>query len=240
MQSFETLWASGPVFASGAGQKPTTDSVLLASFVNISKVHRCADLCCGAGFLSVLLAFRNPLLSVDSVEVLPEEAELCKSNMLANGFDSRSHTVCGDIRDIRTLLHAGEYDLVISNPPYFSGLDGIRSPNSTRCTARSGDGCTPGELCTAAAFLCRNGGAFALVYRPERLSELLCAMSASGIEPKRMRFIHSAPGTSPCLVLAEGRRNGKPGLEIAPPLFLRGCDGKETDEVREIYHMEAI
>ena len=39
----------------------------------------------------------------------------------------------------------------------------------------------------------------------------------------------------PSLVLAEGRRGGKPGLRLDPPLVLHGPDGSDTPELRRIY-----
>ena len=84
--------------------------------------------------------------------------------------------------------------------------------------------------------MCRWGGRFSLVHRAERLSEIFCAMSGSGIEPKRLRLVAARAGSSPGLALIEGRRGGRPGLVIEPPLILLGTDGAESGEARKIYH----
>ena len=63
-------------------------------------------------------------------------------------------------------------------------------------------------------------------------------MSAAGLEPKRMRLVAARPGAAPSLVLAEGRRGGKPGLTVEPTLLLREPDGSPTAEYRRIYHLE--
>ena len=96
--------------------------------------------------------------------------------------------------------------------------------------------CSLDDVCAAAAFLCRTGGSFSLVYKPERLSELLCAMSAHAIEPKRLRLVCNRAGDAPGLVLVEGRRGGKPGLRIEPELVLTAAGGGESAEFRRIYH----
>ena len=57
-----------------------------------------------------------------------------------------------------------------------------------------------------------------------------------GLEPKRLRFVCSRAGAAPSLILMEGRRGAKPGLTVQPPLVLARDDGKETDELRSIYH----
>ena len=70
----------------------------------------------------------------------------------------------------------------------------------------------------------------------ERLSELFCAMTAKGLEPKRLRLVSHKADSAPSLALVEGRRGGRPGLDILPSLVLTGPDGRETEEVLRIYH----
>ena len=106
-------------------------------------------------------------------------------------------------------LPAGAFDLVVSNPPYFSlGSGGSGGPT------RSEEHCALEELCAAAARLVRNGGRFALCHRPERLTDVVCILRASGLEPKRLKLVSHGPGHPPALLLVEGVRQGRPGLTI--------------------------
>ena len=63
-------------------------------------------------------------------------------------------------------------------------------------------------------------------------------MRESGLEPKRMRFVSQRAESAPSLVLVEGRRGGRPGLIVEPPLILQDAEGRESGEVRRIYHRE--
>ena len=135
---------------------------------------------------------------------------------------------------MRGVLPAGESDLVVSNPPYFRQDSGGKAAGSVRLAAREEQTCTIEDVCAAAAYLLRWGGTFSLVYRPERLTDLLCAMRSHGIEPKRLRFVEKRAGTPPILVLAEGRRGGNPGLVFEPPLTVYGSDGRESAEMDRI------
>ena len=92
------------------------------------------------------------------------------------------------------------------------------------------------DICAAMAYLTRWGGSAALVHRPERLSELLCTLTAAGLEPKRLRTVAYKADAAPNLVLVETRRGGKPGLTVSPPLALCTPDGADSDEIRRIYH----
>lgn len=238
MTDFPRLWPGGPrYYQAGAAFPLGTDSVLLADFVNIAGVKKAFDLGCGAGALSVLLMARSPGLSLDAIELLPEAAELCRQNLAANGWDGSGVTT-GDLRDHRRLFKAGAYDLVLCNPPYFPAGGGRMAADPARADARSETACTLTDICAAAAFLCRNGGAFALVHRPERLAAVLRTLSETGLEPKRLRFVSHRAESAPALVLIEGRRSAGPGLVIVPPLILCKPDGSDSDEVRRIYHLE--
>ena len=86
------------------------------------------------------------------------------------------------------------------------------------------------------SFLCRTGGSFFLVHKPERLAEAMRTMSGKGLEPKRLRLVCPDAAKAPSLVLIEARRGGRPGLKIEPSLYLTGPDGKESEEYRRIYH----
>ena len=203
----------------GRGFPFSTDSALLADFAGNIRAKKIIDLGCGAGVLGVLLHASHPAAAFYGIEIQPEAAAACRENFNANGFDA-SGIITGDLREYRTLWPAGFFDLVVSNPPYFAGGSGYTAPDAARAAARDERCLTLGELVDAAAYLCRWGGAFALVHRPERLSEIFCAMTARGIEPKRLRLVQHQAERAPNLVLIEGRRGGKPGLRIEPPLVL--------------------
>lgn len=233
---FTELWPGGPVFAQAEHFKLGTDCVLFSDFVNASGARRGIDLGCASGAIMLLLLTRCEKLHMTGLELVPEAAELAWENMAANGLSERSEVICGDIRRVRELFKAGSFDLVAANPPYFPRESGAVSADAPRAGARGELECTLEDICAAAQWLLRTGGVFSLVHRPERLSEVFCAMSAHGIEPKRLRCVQARAESAPSLVLIEGKRGGKPGLKILPPLLLSTPDGQESEEYKRIYH----
>ena len=235
---YDDLWPGGPRFArSGAGFALGTDSVLLADFAADRRVRRFADLGCGAGVLTVLLLHALPQAAAVGVELQPDAAQLCRGNLTANGLDSRAEILCADLREHRAVLPAGQFDLVVANPPYFAAGSGYTSPDPVRAHARDERTCTMQDICTAMAYLTRWGGSAALVHRPERLSELLCALTSAGLEPKRLRWVQQRPEKAPWLFLVEGMAGAKPGLTVEPPLIVESADGSYSDEMKRIYHI---
>jgi tRNA1(Val) A37 N6-methylase TrmN6 len=236
MAEYDELWRGGPRFLRREGGfKLSTDSVLLADFCAGIRAKRILDLGCGAGVLTVLLHLSHPAAEIGGVELSPEAAALCRENLAANALPADG-ILTGDLRECRALYPAGSCDLVVSNPPYFASGSGRSAPDAQRAQARDERCCTLSELCAAAQYLCRWGGALALVHRPERLSEIFCALTAAGLEPKRLRTVHYRAGCAPNLVLVEARRGGRPGLDIRKPLLLTDPDGGESAELRAIYH----
>ena len=144
---------------------------------------------------------------------MPAAAERTRLNGALNGWEIE--TVCGDIRELDRLFPAESFDLAAGNLPYWPArFPG--SPDGERDLARR-ESCPPRDLCRAAARVLRRGGRLALVYPPERLTDLMTEMRAAGLEPKRLRLVQKRE-KPPCAVLLEGRKGAGPGLEIEPTL----------------------
>ena len=214
--------------------KPGTDSFLLADFIHPKKGMRVCDLGAGIGLLGLLLLNRCPELSVCCVELQAQAVAMARRNIEENGLQKKMTLHHTDLRALRSVLPAGETDLVVSNPPYFRQGCGGKASDALRQAAREESPCTIEDVCAAAAYLLKWGGTFSLIFRPERLADLFCALRQSGIEPKRIRFVEKTAGQPPILVLVEGRRGGRPGLVYEPPLVIFASDGRESEEMDRI------
>lgn len=233
---FIELWTGGPRFAQAEHFKLGTDCIVLSDFVNTSGAKKGIDLGCASGAIAMFLLLKSPRLHMTGLELQSAAVEIAEENMRLNGFEDRSSMICGDIRCHRELFQGGSFDIVVSNPPYFPLGSGTLSPDSARAAARGETDCSLEDLCRAAKYLCRWGGTFTIVHKPERLSEALCTMSAFGFEPKRLRLVCHTAASAPGLVLIEAKRGGKPGLKIEPNLILRLDNGEETEDAKRIYH----
>ena len=215
--------------------RPCTDSFLLSAFPRLSPGLRVCDLGCGAGLIGMLLLQRQPDLFVTGMELQPEALAYMEKNAAENSLGTRLTALRGDLRQVRQILPAGSFDLVVCNPPYYPSASGALSHRSETQGARAELFCTLEDVCAAAAYLLRWSGSFCLVHKPERLTDVLCAMRQWRVEPKRLRPVCKSPGAAPSLLLLEGRRGGKPGLSLEPALILQTPSGAPTAEVDAIY-----
>lgn len=181
------------------------DALALGGFATVRPGWSVCDLGTGSGVLLLLLAAREPSLHLRGADLDPLSAQTARDNLAGSGLPGQ--IITGDFRT--ALFPAGRFDLVVSNPPYFSVGSGASGG-----PARSEEACTLSELCAAAARLVKNGGRFALCHRPERLADVLCTLRAAGLEPKRIKLPAHGPGYPPSLLLVEAVRQGRPGLEF--------------------------
>lgn len=235
MEHWEELTPGGYRFVWEDGLfPPGTDSFLLSAFPRLRPGLRVLDLGCGTGLLSLLLLQRQRELTVTGLELLPEAVALAWRAAAENRLTDRLTFQPGDLRE-RNALPAGQFDLAVCNPPYYSVTSGALAAESPRRTARAEVDCTLEDICQAARRTLRWGGALCLVHRPERLTDLLCALRGAGLEPKRLRPVFPRPESAPSLVLLEARRGGRPGLSWEPPLILETAEDRPAAELDRIY-----
>lgn len=231
----ETLWNHVTLTQPDAQFRLSTDSVACAWFARFKSHSQITDLGCGSGAIALMLLASDPTLNVTGIELQSAAAAAAKQNAVENKL--RLTVLEGDLREIRILLPANSMDGVISNPPYFPVGSG-KAAQGDFARARSEETCSLAQLCDAADWLLRWGGAFVLVHRPERLADLIWELRSRRIEPKRIRFVRHRPDSLVSLVLLEARKGGKPGLRYEPDLVLFDQNGNETAEYRQIYHKE--
>ncbi len=196
--SYTLRWPAG-VFPLGG------DTLALGRFATLRPGWRVCDLGTGSGALLLLLAGRAEKLSFFGVEQDPLAARTARENLKENGLEGQ--ILQEDLR--HTSLPSGQFDLVVSNPPYFP-LGGGKSGGPARCE----ESCTLEQLCTTAGRLTRNGGRFALCHRPERLVDVFSALRSAGLEPKRLKLLSHSPAYPPSCILVESVRQGRPGLKF--------------------------
>jgi tRNA1Val (adenine37-N6)-methyltransferase len=218
------------------GYRYSLDPILLAHFVALKPGDQVVDLGTGCGIIPLLLATLNevgPLIGIERQASLVKRAV---RNVELNGYSDRITILPEDIRQIKTLLSAESADVVVTNPPYRRPGTGHIAPNDERAAARHELAGGMREFVAAAKWLLKNGGTFAVVYLAERLPELMVTMVEAGIEPKRLRMIHSRHGEAAKLLMLEGRKGSRPGLAIEKPLYVY-CESTGRNYSNEVLAM---
>ena len=221
-----------------------TDALLLARFAQPRRNERALDLCSGCGIVSLVWHDAGHRGPCTALEIDPAASALCAAALAENADAAHIAPVCGDLRqlctaalaentdaahiapvcgDLRQLCTAGpeqgQYDFAACNPPYFTA--GPRSPDPRRAEARHTGSCTTADAVDCARRALRDGGRFLLCQRPEQLAEILAALRAARLEPKRLAFVKNRPDAAPWLFLVEAQKGRKTGLRVEPDILIQ-------------------
>ena len=204
-----------------------TDAFLLASFLRPLRRGRAVELGTGTGIISLLAAARERFSLIYALEVQEDFATLASRNVILNGLAERVRVRHCDLRDVTPAELGGEVDAVFSNPPYMRTDSGKRNESEWKYIARHEVFGGIGDFCACGRRLLKHGGKFYCVWRPDRLSELMSALTENKLEPKVMVFVHADAEAEPSMVLVSATKGGAPGMRILPPLILH--DAPNTD-----------
>jgi tRNA1Val (adenine37-N6)-methyltransferase len=217
------------------GYRFSIDAVLVAHYANPHAGDHVLDLGTGCGIIPLLMCYRHSDTRVVAVEIQPELAQLAQLNVVENRMTEQIEVVCKDLRALCLDDVSGPVDLVISNPPYRKPHSGRINPDPERAVARHELKARLADVIQTAGRLLRRSGRLVVVYAAERSTDLLVQMRSFGIEPKRLRFIHSAEASAAKLVLVEGVNGGRSTVKVDPPLVVYTASGQYTEEVLQIF-----
>ena len=204
-----------------------TDALLLAGYIN-GKYNTAVELGGGSGIISMLLLTRGKVNSITCLEVQEEYAELIERNAAHNKLSDKLNPVCSDLRNYSP---DREYELVFTNPPYMRTNSGKANVSDKKNIARHEIRGDIYDFCRHGARMLKYGGNFVVVYRPDRLADLMDALRSAKLEPKRMTFVHANAASTPSMVLIEAKRGGKCGMKLTRPfLIYKDKENKEYSE----------
>ena len=213
-----------------------TDAYLLSAYLPRHSRAVGVELGVGSGVISLLALTKKKCAHVYGFEVQESIADIARRNAELNSLNSEFTVINKDLRNVSPLDTNGEVDFFFSNPPYMKADSGKLNENQNKNASRHEIFGKIGDFCACAKRLLKHGGYFYAVYRPDRLSDLIFAMKANNLEPKRITFIHSNSHTPPSLLLICARLGGKSGLVIDKPFYIYKDDSTTyTDEYKRLY-----
>ncbi|MGN1114047.1 MAG: tRNA1(Val) (adenine(37)-N6)-methyltransferase [Oscillospiraceae bacterium] len=208
-----------------------TDAFLLAYFAKPRPKDMICDFCSGCGIVAFLMHKKCAPKHIDAVEIQQKAYDLMEITVKHNNIENIV-PVLSDLNDYKSdnLL-----DLITCNPPYKISGTGAKNDSEAVSIARHEMLCTIDDVCASAKRNLKFGGRLCICNRPERLCDIMIAMRKNGIEPKRVRFVSKTAKDAPWLVLVEGRKGGKPFLQVEPQFYTQDGNGDYSEEMKRIY-----
>lgn len=210
----ETLPGGTQVFTSPR-HRFGTDALVLLAFCDVRKTWTACDLGCGCGILLLGLADKGLSGTAVGVEVDPVGGALLLEAAKRNGY-AHVHSVVKDLREYRP---SRQFDLVVSNPPYYN--EGALPKDAQRAAARHETSVKLKEVCGTAARILKDRGRFNICYPAAKLAMLLTELRAHNLEPKRLQMVRKTAEDEAWLVLVTAQKaTGPGGLRVLPDRLL--------------------
>lgn len=186
------------IFQDKCAMKVGTDGVLLGAWVSVEDEKNILDIGTGTGLLALMMAQRT-LANIDAIEIDETAAKQAGENVLRSRWSDRVVIHHAALQDYFP-AHS-RYDLILSNPPYFSNINPITG--NKRVLARQSYALTMNELISGVCRLMTPAGRFALIYPAESFNTVTNLTKKNGLFALRITRVLSTPGDKPIRILAE-------------------------------------
>ena len=94
-------------------------------WLDADQVGSVLDMCTGSGCIGIACAYAFPDARVDLSDISPAALVVAQANITAHHLEDRVEAIRADVWDG---LPAGQYDLIVSNPPYVDAEDMAELP----------------------------------------------------------------------------------------------------------------
>lgn len=198
--------------------KFSLDSMLLANFVNINMADsKLLDFCTGNCPIPIILS--NSIKNIVAFEVQKEIYELGDESLKLNNINNVK-LINDDIKNIGNYYEEGYFDIITCNPPYFKVIDSSRiNDNSVKAIARHEILIKLEDIVSLAYKFLRDKGKLYIVYRPDRLMELLKLFDKYKFGVKKLQCCYNNSDSLSSMILIEAMKNGQDDLKILAPLY---------------------
>ncbi len=173
--------------------KVGTDGVLLGAWVSIKgKPYSILDIGAGTGIIALQLAQRSKAEMVDAIEIDENAYEQCVDNFENSPWADRLFCYHASLEEFVEEIE-GKYDIVISNPPFYSPPlpaafppKGESNISDSRKLARFNDALPFDELIESASQLLSDEGIFAVIIPRKEEENFIKMASEVNLFPNRI------------------------------------------------------
>ena len=201
----------------------TTDTLLLADFINLKKDESFIEIGSGVGCLSFIVIDRQPdFKRAILVDIQEEPFRVLKRNIEENMLQERVTLVNRDARELPVLFPkmSNSFDVVFTNPPHIVRGRGRLSPYTGKAISNTELLLALSDIAHIASYFLKIKGRLYMIHRSERLKEIITELDDFNLEVKRLCFVHTGKIRPSKRVLVEARKGGRPGIRVEPPIFL--------------------
>ena len=178
--------------------KVGTDGVLLGAWA--SGGTRILDVGTGTGVIALMMAQRFADNQVTAIDIDEGAVRQAQQNVDAASFGTRVKVLHERVQE-----HRGEYDAIVSNPPFF--IDALGAPDAQRHVARHTVTLTYGELMEASCRLLAEDGELSVVVPFDYRTRMEDEAIFQGLFPSRVCAVRTVERKPPKRFLLAFRKH---------------------------------
>lgn len=227
MQAPDFTFKQFSIWHDKCAMKVNTDGILLGAWSQLNNATTILDIGSGTGLIALMLAQRAcTKAQIFGVEIEQAAAQQASFNASQSPWSINVQIINQDIQSF-SLTHMAKFDLIVSNPPYFTNA--LKAPTKGRELARHNDGLSFEQLLHSASLLASNNAHFSLILPCDEAQRLLTISEKFGWNLKHLCLVSTVTGKAPSRSLIELVR-----AESTTPkqtaLTIRDNTNKYTDE----------
>jgi tRNA1Val (adenine37-N6)-methyltransferase len=209
--------------------KVCTDSCLFGAYVTIEPaVKHILDIGTGTGLLALMMAQKSGA-EIDAVEIDPPAAKQAKENILTSPWKQKMNVYEQSIQEF-SISSEKKYDLIISNPPFFS--KNLKSPDTRVNTAHHNDLLSPADLVNCVSRLLSTHGSFVVMLPPFENSLLEKEAGKFGLFSHERCQISDRKKSAPSRVISVFKFSLAETIE--KNIYIKENDGAYSPEFRHL------
>lgn len=179
--------------------KVGTDGVLLGAWANVENVNSVLDIGTGSGVIALMIAQRSNA-HIQAVEIDRSSAIQAKYNFELSQWSERLSVEAISLQEY-SKNQLNKFDLIVSNPPYFS--KSLKPPSAQRALTRHTDELPNADLLCGVSLLLKPEGRFCAIF-PYTEGNIFIAEAVNyGLFCNRKVFVQTKPEKPIIRILAE-------------------------------------
>lgn len=179
--------------------KVGTDGVLLGAWASVSGKKKITDVGTGSGLIALMLAQRSNA-EIQAIDIDASACLQATENIADSIFNNRIQVHHASLAEF-AVQHKEQYDLIVSNPPYFKAS--LLSPVHERNLARHNDSLSLESLIADSLKLLSAQGCIALILPYDQEEELNHLVARHNLFFSRKTYIRPLPNADYKRILAE-------------------------------------
>jgi tRNA1(Val) A37 N6-methylase TrmN6 len=220
-----------------AGHRAGHDAMLLAAATPARSGDRVVDLGAGVGAAGLALAKRIGGLELVLVEIDETLAAFARGNAASNAI--AADVIALDIASAAEAFAAAglapdSADIVLMNPPFNDAARHRPSPDKARELAHLATAATLENWIHAARRILKSGGVLTLIWRADKLLEVLAAALGRGFGSLEILPVHGDASTPAIRVLIRATKGGRAPTRIHAALVLNDESALPNKQVEAI------